>query len=499
MQTIRLNLTMSYPVRWSEYDVMRDFIQNFFDATGAKDFSRLFGYKYAGGTLKMWTTDKMFSKEWLYYIGASTKTHSEALYAGRFGEGFKIASLVAYRDLHLSVTMESKDWRIKVTKQTQQITSDKNVEFLAYNVSKREYSTDTVLTLEGVCQELYDAFLLEMKNFYYEGNPRFGECIAKGNDYAIYHSKDYDSKKKQYMGYVYAGFQKRKSFSLPVIICNHSYKLSGDDRERKDFYEWDTVDSIRKVIEKLKPDEAYNVLELLESCWSGKKIKGVPFGTREIITDLIDIICEDEILVEKFKNKYADKLVARCWFLTLHYRKKQALIWYKGSGFYKKRRTVIWKFRYLGIKDIESLCESEGGYDAVSEPDDIEQRYIAILEEAATKIMGELIVYDELPQCLIIANKKMLVKGLAKSITMYNGSKNKMGLQVKRSIKNVYMQRNILFKGFSAAFPVYVHELLHQFGGDNSLQFHRALLFMNMKIMESNYLIDFYEEMWRQI
>ncbi|MBQ9504329.1 MAG: hypothetical protein IJU93_04915 [Lachnospiraceae bacterium] len=54
--------------------VFRDYIQNFFDAVEPEKFGEQFFYEYNKSTstltMKTYTT---FDKEWLYYVGASTK------------------------------------------------------------------------------------------------------------------------------------------------------------------------------------------------------------------------------------------------------------------------------------------------------------------------------------------------------------------------------------------------------------------------------------------
>jgi len=113
-----LNLIYDYPVHWSLFKVLRDFVQNFYDAVGWRSWSRRFTYTYSGGTLYMEAKDVSFSYEWLVPIGASTKRGDNADYAGYFGEGFKIASLCGVRDYGLDIEAESSDWHIRVTDST---------------------------------------------------------------------------------------------------------------------------------------------------------------------------------------------------------------------------------------------------------------------------------------------------------------------------------------------------------------------------------------------
>ena len=64
----------------------------------------------------------------------------------------------------------------------------------------------------------------------------------------------------------------------------------------------------------------------------------------------------------------------------------------------------------------------------------------------------------------------------------------------------VYLQAYLFADGvFKKAFVVYAHELLHQFGGDNTLQFHRALVIMNRKILENRAVLKEAEERWEHV
>ena len=46
MKTIPLNIMFSYPIKWTKQQVLRDFVQNFYDALGAKLFFNLFKTNY---------------------------------------------------------------------------------------------------------------------------------------------------------------------------------------------------------------------------------------------------------------------------------------------------------------------------------------------------------------------------------------------------------------------------------------------------------------------
>jgi len=112
---VLLNLVMGYPVNWTRFKVLRDFVQNFYDSIGFKQWTKRFSWRQTGNSTVMRAKNVEFDYQWLVHIGASTKREQPGKYAGKFGEGFKIASLVGFRDYKWNITMSSCDWRIYVT------------------------------------------------------------------------------------------------------------------------------------------------------------------------------------------------------------------------------------------------------------------------------------------------------------------------------------------------------------------------------------------------
>jgi len=111
MKTIPLNIMLSYPVKWTKQQVLRDIVQNFYDDVGAKEFYSLFKitYKPDEKEIILSMAGKGFSYEWLLHMGASSKQDEPGKYAGLFGEGFKVASLCALRDYNWKIKMRSRD------------------------------------------------------------------------------------------------------------------------------------------------------------------------------------------------------------------------------------------------------------------------------------------------------------------------------------------------------------------------------------------------------
>ena len=496
-EKIRLNLVMTYQVSWKANTIMNNFIQNFYDALGMDKFAAGFHYEMENTTMTM-TADVGFALDWLLYLGTSTKRKENACTAGGFGEGFKIASLTAYRDYNMAICMESRDWKIRVTEENGYI-DGKSVKFLAYDVENREYQENSRLILENVNEDFYKAFSEEIRKFYYVENPYFGKCIAKKEKYAVYEAENIDFPGK-YKGAVFSGYQLRAYIEPPLIICNHKVTQREDDRDRTYFYNSEIGDCIKPVILSLSPEEALNVLEKLEPFWAVNK--KMEYEWRWPIRHLICRISEDKEISEHFTRKYRDRLVTLPETDISLYTKdilQLSRCWYQAWEQRKKRKVVISEFHKLDIDDIVELCRKNNGFATERDATESEQKYIKILEKAAGTILNDLLCMEKLPVCKVLLNPKAPVNGYTK-VVKKSGEKNCYKLRKIQHADYVFVQSHILQKdSFGRALAVYSHELLHQYGGDQSMQFRKALLLMNKKFMENTKLLDIFEKEWRQV
>lgn len=265
-ELVNLNIVMTYPVKWNKFKILNNYIQNFYDALGIQDFGRHFHYDYIDGTLTM-SSDRRFAKEWLYYMGASTKRKNGEKYAGGFGEGFKIAALTSIRDYGLSVEMESRDWTLQATCIPGEI-DDRSVEFLAYKTGNRPFQDNAVLRLGNVPEHFLDDIEVIMEHFYYEGNALFGKCLVKTEDYAVYEAVQ-DPRNRSQFGYVFASFQRRNTIYIPLVICNHLFHPDEDDRDRDDLSRYQTQRCINDVFRKLDAETSLCILRYFRKAWKG--------------------------------------------------------------------------------------------------------------------------------------------------------------------------------------------------------------------------------------
>jgi hypothetical protein len=274
MKTIPLNIMLSYPVKWTKQQVLRDIVQNFYDDLGAKKFCSLFKttYKPSEKEIILSIASKGFSYEWLLHMSASSKQGESGKYAGLFGEGFKMASLCALRDYNWKIKMRSRDWSIEVC--TLSTTIDgKPLKQLAYNVTEgNPHSAETILTIQPFSEE--EAGLLEevVLGFYFPENPLFGNCIFENEYVAVYERSK--QRKPASMpiglrlhgeGIIYICFQARGGFDIPIVICNHRFET--ESRDRHEIYLGTILDMLIDIVNYIDAKTSCYLLEKFEKYW----------------------------------------------------------------------------------------------------------------------------------------------------------------------------------------------------------------------------------------
>jgi len=504
-ELIPLNLIYDYPVQWSKFKVLRDLIQNFYDAVQYRQWSHRFSYKIDGGKLFLIASDVGFSYDWLVHIGASTKRENSGDYAGYFGEGFKIASLCAIRDHGWNVEMLSRDWELMVVT-TKLKVDDRYLKSLAYNVWRNvNKSRDTVLCLYPFDDEaLLNSVLL---SFYYPSNPLFGEKIWESSEAAVY----FRSKKPKPIGYpstyddagpgiVFAGYQALGSFQYPLVFCLHGFRYN--DRERNSFFRMDVVKVIQQTVAKLPPAASASVLQALKSRWYDRPRKKYDFDSwHPIIRALVRNIAASSKEKREWQDQHPRLLVARQVKRTdvpQYNRRRQALDWLRTSG--KDYRLVQEAFQALGYTTLEDACEQDDGFSVARKPTALESRRIQMLEELVSLLLPELLDRIELPPCKIIKSERAAWQGMTTCIPIKGEPPRFRGLSLRYRLPYVALKEVLLHSDhFGNAVSTYLHELAHMFGGDSSASFSRALSELMEITLSNSRLIAQWQDQWEKL
>lgn len=500
-------MVMSYPVQWSLCHIMEDYVQNFYDVLGSERFGQEFVYHYDESRQELWMAGKKgFHVEWLQYIGASTKRDEGTQYmAGKFGEGFKIASLCAYRDYKINVHMESRDWALDVINIPGEI-DGQSMDFFGYEIQSRPYEDNAVLILGNVSGQVYQNFQTALRHFYYPENAAFGECIVSTQDYAVYMAKPSSTSGNHTIdGKVFASMQERARIRrIPLIFCNHGYEPDReDDRDREEFQSYDTEKAVMEIVFMLEGEALRRVFMAFSPYWcpTGKKTDGPDWG--RLIRMMVSKISVDHELCQKVSEYLRERYIADN---DSHVKKKAgnkyrtAMSWFRASEYFGYFKILPSYFSDLGIETVYSLCEKHDGFHVIYEPDELQQERIQILEKLAGDLFSDIICYEALPKCRVIVNERTPDEGFAMTERITGVVRNGMGLKVVNYITEINLRKKLFDKdAFPEAMTVYMHELLHQFGGDASRQFRAVIQAMNYRIMQSYVRLEEYECMWKRL
>lgn len=120
------------------------------------------------------------------------------------------------------------------------------------------------------------------------------------------------------------------------------------------------------------------------------------------------------------------------------------------------------------------MCEQNGGFTVVREPNGIEVERIGKLEDIVRQVIENL-PFD-LPPCKVITSETATWRGMAVCVRQANSSMNYRGVAVRYQIPYIVIKRSLLLAAEpNVALGTYLHELAHIFGGDSSANFSRGL------------------------
>ncbi|SBT04662.1 conserved hypothetical protein [Candidatus Accumulibacter aalborgensis] len=501
---VPLDLIFDYPVRWSRFEVLRDLVQNFYDAVQYQEWDKRFSFETTGGVLCLKAEGVGFSYDWLIPIGASTKRENGGSYAGYFGEGFKIASLCAVRDHDWQVELCSRNWDLRVTSADVSVDS-RQLKSLAYLVGKRENnSSDTLLRL----YPFSDLALLQcvLLSFYYPSNPLFGIKIWESSEVAAY----LRSPEQKPIGYpatygdsgpgiVFAGYQALGSFPYPLVFCLHDHHQI--DRERRNLYKMDVIKIISKVACKLPAKASATVLEAIKSRWHDYPRRKYDFESwHPIVGVLVNNVAKSAEDTRSWKEQYPHLLIApvvKRSNIPEYNRRRQARDWLRNSG--RRYQLVQEGFAKLGYPALEQICEAEGGFSLVRQTTPDECKRIAVLEELALALLPELFEKIKLPPCMIIKSDRSVWQGMTSCVPINRSQQRCYGEVIRYHLPYIAMKEWLLSDdSFGDATSTYLHELAHMFGGDRSASFSNILSVFMAIALSKSVLIAQWQKRWEK-
>ena len=505
-QRIPINIVLTYPVHWSRYQVLRDFVQNFYDSVGMKEFNNRFHVGFESDTIAMWAEQISFSYEWLLHIGASTKGKATDQ-AGYFGEGFKIASLCAFRDYQWDIIMQSADWSLHVVSEGRIIDSQE-IQMLAYDLSGIECSGNSQLIIRNVSKSDFDLLQDVIKSFYYPENPLFGELLWSGRDGAVYTRSTepipdtlptcYEFGRK---GAVYCAYQMLGTNPFDLVVCFHPYQRN--DRERKTLYRFHVIDIFGKVAARMDAAGAAKMLIRMRRYWNSQKKKRIDIDSWCCVIDtLIYKISLSKEETEKFRNQFPSMLyTVKIQSIIQRNRRVQAKAWLSGQK--NKYLLVRNSFSILGYPSLEDVCEKNGGF--VADSSLREKKHIEafhILQDFIAEVFSGFLMFPNgFPESRIILNENASFHGMADCHkldiplpTTY------ASLKIKSRISAIYLKKSVFDPcRFNDALATYIHESCHMFGGDRSQSFSLALTIAMEILLENQNQVAHAEARWKNL
>lgn len=501
---IPLNIVMTYPVHWNKYQVLRDFVQNFYDSVGYREWKEKFHYFYDNNKLSMWVDGISFSYEWLLHIGASTKTSNSNDFAGYFGEGFKIAALCGYRDFGWEIQMMSDDWNLVVTSLEHSI-ENTTVEMLSYGIRRKAKEERSCLILEHILPHEYETFCVVLESFYYPENEIMSTEIFANKDCAVYLrssqtinpllpvTRDYGRK-----GAVFCGYQMLGTNPFNLVVCLHKYKK--EDRERRGLYAFEVIDVFEEVCRFVDSKCAMIILEKMRRYWNSYPQKHIDINSWSGVVDrLIYKISESQEISQFFVQKHNNLLcLPRLHSVYEKNQRGQARAWLSQQR--KKYLLVKGTFARLGYPTIEQECERNGGFISDEEVNSLQKQAFDVLEKLCKRIFSGFFILDQWPVPKKISNPRAAYHGMAVVYKKKNSIINNKGIKIRYDVGKIYLKQETLEqKSYYDALSTYIHELCHMFGGDASESFGLALTYAMEILMKNHDVVLCGQEEWNHI
>ena len=504
---IPLNLIYDYPVKWSKYKVLRDFLQNFYDAIGYHEWISRFSYELNGDSLIFKAAGVDFSYDWLIHIGASTKREETGKYAGYFGEGFKIASLCAMRDFGWCIEIASRNWELTVVTEKLNV-DDRYLTSLAYQIwENREIRHDTVLCIYPLTHRDISSLQTVFLSFFYEENILFGKKIWSSSKAAIFLRSEqpkpdnYPSTYDQTgPGIIFSCYQAMGSFKYPLIFCLHDYRLN--DRERSGFYMMDVISAIEKTVVLLPPEAAAAVLNVIKDQWNAYPQKKYDFESwHSIVRRLAEIVARSDKHKAAWIQKHPELIVAhrvKKSDIEKFNRRRQALAWIEAAGI--RYRLVQDCFSLFGYPVLEDLCSKHDGFCVAQNPTEKEADRIQLLQSLTSILMTDVFGGDALSPCRIIQGDMAAWQGMASCIRLKKSIRTPSGLYIRYRLPYIAIKSHLLTRDkFGEALSTYLHEMAHMFGGDRSSSFSNALTVIMGVISANSVLTSEFQKKWEAI
>jgi hypothetical protein len=466
IETIDTKITEDWGVDWSPMEIVRDFLQNFYDDNSIDEID--IDIKEDTVTVK---APAAFDYQLLIYM-KSTKKGEDTV--GQYGEGFKAAALNAMRNHRCDLRFFVKDKALRFFFSSRILGGEQTRIVMCEVVQLSEPVQGSILQVSKCPKSLIDEFEFGLRYFYFEDNPLFGDELASAWEKDIFVFKSNTNR-----GYVFYGKILRATLDVPiVIVCNRKYKRIDDkiehDRDRKAFNE-DVLTGFLKYVFRPISNETKNIVLFLEDYWiSGHKILSAIADSNN-----------GHVRIDYPENYYAKSSLGQL-SVDLRQLVDKRLKEYKERGCFECRSYM----NKLGMKSAVSEIKKEQS----EQKDRYNKMYTRIPTPLESKAIEHISNYID-----------NLVPGLRQNfsnITYTIGDSDEIIGEMKEKkayySTDVYLSKHFFSFSFSDAVALLAHEWNHIYGYDGSRSFSDALTHFIACLIDKRNEIDDFESRWNE-
>lgn len=472
------NITEGWGVEWSDDEIARDLLQNFYDANRENPDQVAVD---ASSPVVAVRAPIEYDLKKLYYLG-SEKDPSTNI--GQYGEGFKAAALCLVRDHRVRPVARAGTKIVCIRLSTAPVAG--SLAALVYDwFSSTTYVSGNELLLKDCRDALRNAIASGMSHFLHPQNPLIGSRLWEPLDgaFGLFASATKDC------GWVfYRGLRRAKVPDLPlVLVINKRYeqieKLVRQDRDRKAFGEELLSKAYKRFAAAIYGNVVVerHVVEAARALWT----RGHPL--------LAAVAAEhDRGRWGEWPSKVVEQVFGQRHFARAKNYPPEvhlALMHIERKWRDEGREPLPAYFSRFGV------VNAQGHLEALEKASvDAGRRTPTSAERAAIEVMSDLLK-DFAPPLHAVFERGDTTYSVAQSEKLLGA------LRQGRSFRSreVFLAAQLFEGAFATAFAVFIHEHAHVFGFDGSRGFTDALTEVLATMIQERHALDAAERRWEEV
>ena len=499
------SVSTKWGVAWNEFQICRDYIQNFYDQN--RENVNAIDINIKNDLISI-TAPKEFDLRELYFLGSQKAGDDSTV--GSFGEGFKAATVSLIKLGHEYVTSTSGKIACVISI-ADTVDSGLDIRPLVYNFFEINPQNGCGLFIKSFNEELKSAFKVGLNQYWYEDNNLVGDLIHKHNDFSFYKSNDEH-------GHIFYGSIKRASIKNIPLVINIGKKYAQvekkvkQDRDRNSF-----DDRITNLLYRIifrsglhytsgasSPVVEY-IFNKTKSLWR----KGTGHPILQAMADNLPYInyYEEDI-------SYLSELFGSKFYSQSNYRYSYSASWWeiqpdiavKDRDFKKEKKIELPAyFTKFGVKSSAQLINEEHERIRV-EAENKNTHNLTGKEIIGLKLCLEAIkeiapqfraLFSDLLDGSYSTDDGRFYNVSFKSVTSEKLLGELKSSQVTYGDKVIYLNKKLFKEDFGEIFSTLLHEMGHLFGRDGDRQFTDLLTIVMCRIINNHKIINEYCNKWQ--